>query len=201
MSDQVPTNVEEKILNAASDLFSQLGFQAVGVDLIAKQSAVAKMTLYRRFKSKNELIALYLEEQDRKVSRWFESVLRPYYGDPQAQIVAVFDALQLKVSDEFFPGCPFQIAASEFPALDDPIHDIALTHKQSVLRRFSTLALEANAADPAALSNQLMLLYEGALSVSRMFGGASPAENLGDAARALVADTSAKKKKKKKKKK
>ncbi|HMN11687.1 MAG TPA: TetR/AcrR family transcriptional regulator, partial [Bellilinea sp.] len=85
---------DEKILSTARALFTQLGFRAVGVDLIAKESGVSKMTMYRHFKSKEEVIAIYLEEQDQLVQKWFDSVILPYHGSPREQIIAIFDELQ-----------------------------------------------------------------------------------------------------------
>jgi len=190
------TITDEKMLSTARTLFTQLGFRAVGVDLIAKESGVSKMTMYRHFKSKEEVIAIYLEEQDQAVQKWFDSVTLPFHGKPRDQIIAIFDELQKSVRDEFYPGCPFQTAASEFPELDNPTHKLALQHKQSVLDRFVKLALDAGSAAPDKLANQLMLLYEGTLSSARMFGPENPARNAAKAAKILLNDSLGKKRKK-----
>src|SRR5829696_8002052 len=78
----------ERILAAASDLFYRLGIRAVGVEAIAEAAQTNKMTLYRHFGSKDELIAAYLQRlADQSVTSW-ERREAEYPGDPLGQLRA-----------------------------------------------------------------------------------------------------------------
>ncbi|MEO7909099.1 MAG: helix-turn-helix domain-containing protein [Roseiflexaceae bacterium] len=175
----------EKILHTASKLFYQRGFQAVGIDMIVAESGVAKMTLYRHFASKDDLIAAYLERSNQQFWVWLDAAVA-HVAAPKARLVAIFEAVgRVAISPECL-GCTFQGAAAEFPALDHPGHQVALAHKQQVRRRLKDLAEQAGLRDSAALANQLLMLMDGAWVGARMFGSANPATDLSAAARSLI---------------
>ena len=68
------TKTREQLLSTAADLFYREGFRAIGVDTISAVSGVSKMTLYRQFQSKDELIVAYLNESNAQFWEWFEAV-------------------------------------------------------------------------------------------------------------------------------
>ena len=175
----------ERILVTAGELFYRHGFQAVGIDTIVAESGVAKMTLYRHFSSKDELISAYLERSNQQFWDWLESATAAATA-PRAKILAIFAAVgDLSASPQCL-GCTFQGAAAEFPAQSHPGHQVALAHKQAVTRLFHDLAVEAGLRDPEALSNQLLLLMDGAWTAARMFGPLNPGRYAAQAAAALV---------------
>jgi AcrR family transcriptional regulator len=176
----------ERILEAAAPLFYRDGFQAVGVDTIVAESGVAKMTLYRHFPSKDELIAAYLERANAEFWDWLNGAM-DRVDDPEAKLVAVFESVSKLSTDPHCLGCTFQASAAEFPDLDHPGHRVALAHKTRVIERFAELADAARLRSPDALARQLFLLMEGAWMSIRMFGGKSPAADVVDAAQALIA--------------
>ena len=176
----------DRVLATASELFYRRGFSAVGVDEIVSQSGVAKMTLYRHFPSKDELIAAYLERADEAFSMWFESALARA-TDPRAQLLAVFEALAELATSSVCLGCTFQGSAAEFPDARHPAHRIALAHKVRVRRRLSDLARQASLRHPDVLAGQLLLLMDGAWVAARMFGPDNPGVYVADAAEALIA--------------
>lgn len=176
------------ILATAADLFFREGYRAVGVDAIAEQSGVAKMTLYRHFSSKDDLIVAFLEDAHAGFEAWFDGAIAPAAGDPKRQLLALFDALVALCKSPACHGCAFINASAEFPAADHPGHAAALAHKRAIRERLRGLAQAAGASDPEALAAQLALLMDGAFAAVRMYGrtSASPAREAARAARTLL---------------
>jgi len=179
-------STRQRILDVAGDLFHRRGFRAVGVDTIVKASGVAKMTLYRHFRSKDDLVVAYLEEVNRLFWDWLNKAAEPYPEQPRLQLIAIFEALQNLVTTPQCYGCPFLAAAAEFPEPDSPGHAAALAHKQSVRARLCDLARQAGARNPETLADQLLLLLDGAFAAVRMFGPDNPGANVASAATALI---------------
>ncbi len=183
---QTNPSARERILDTASQLFYRHGFQAVGIDTIIAEAGVAKMTLYRHFAAKDDLIVAYLERSNQQFWGWLEGEIAAV-ADPAAQLLAIFAAVGRLVRSPHCLGCTFQAIAVEFPSLDYRGHQVALAHKQALIERFRRLAEQANLRDPAALANQLLLLMDGAWVSARMFGSANPATEVAAAAQALIA--------------
>ena len=176
--------VRERILETASRLFYRHGFVSVGVDTITAEAGVAKMSLYRHFASKDDLIVAYLERSNEQFWTWFDGALGE--GAPRDQLVRVFDELGNFATSPACFGCMFQLAAADFPDAEHPANRIALAHKRAVLERLRDLGAQAGSADPDALAAQLLLLMDGAFVASRMFHDSSPAAHVGPAATALI---------------
>ena len=180
-----PRSARQKILDVASKRFYRDGFRAVGIDTIIAESGVAKMTLYRHFPSKDDLIVAYLERANQQFWEWFEAALG--HGSPREQLLALFEGVQQLALSPTCYGCTFQHAAADFPTPDHPGHRVALAHKQAVLARLQSLAVAAAAADPGLLAAQLLLLMDGAFVATRMFGPDNHAAHVAQAATALIA--------------
>ena len=176
---------KDKVFQTASHLFFKHGYRAVGVDTLAAESGIGKMTLYRHYPSKDDLIMAYLRDSDELFWSNFEQITKDA-PNARGKLMAFFQALQDYVQTPACYGCPFLNVATEYPETDYPGHQVALEHKQSVRARFRQLAKEAGAEKPDVLADQLFLLMDGAYMASRMFGTKNPAEHLADAARALI---------------
>jgi AcrR family transcriptional regulator len=179
-------SARDRILDTASELFYRDGYHAVGIDTIVERSGVAKMTLYRHFPSKDELIAAYLGRANAEFTVWLEAAMAGA-RDPEAKLVAAFRATAKLATSARCLGCTFQAAASEFPELDHPGHRVALEHKERILARLAGLARDARLRSPDVLAEQLLLLMDGAWVAARMFGPNSHASSVDEAARALIA--------------
>jgi AcrR family transcriptional regulator len=175
----------EKIFQTASRLFYQNGYRAVGVDTIASESGIGKMTLYRHFPSKDDLIVAYLRDSDEFFWASFEQITKDA-ATPHEKLLAFFESLQDYVTTPACYGCPFLNISTEYPETDYPGHQTAIEHKQSVRARFRQLAGEAGAKNPEVLADQLFLLMDGAYMAARMFGAKNPASHLAEAARVLI---------------
>jgi len=179
------SDARERILETAERLFYRDGYRAVGVDTIIAESGVAKMTLYRHFGSKDELIAAFLERANHQLLEWIEGLIGPH-GDPRAALIAVFDGVAKLASSPECLGCAFVGAAAEFPEPEHPGHRVALEHKRAVAARLSELAEAAGARDPQELAEELLLVMDGAWSASRVFGPGNHGTRAAEAARTLI---------------
>jgi AcrR family transcriptional regulator len=155
------TPAGERLLDAASELFYTRGLHAVGVDLIAETAGTTKKTLYDRFGSKDELIAMYLR---RRFERWQDHVTRWLAGTTGDRVLAVFDALEDWFGDH---GCAFINAHAEIGRSDHPAIAVILAEKQWMRDLYERLATEAGAPGTGPA---LHLLHEGAM-VARTVGG------------------------------
>lgn len=178
-------DARERILATASRLFYERGFQGVGVDEIVAKSGVAKMTLYRHFPSKDDLIVWYLAQSNDAFCDWFERALQSA-DEPLDKLVAVFRALAKLAQSPECLGCSFQVSAAEFPDPRHPAHAVAVRHKRDIRARFARLAREARVRDPAGLADQLLMLMDGAWVAARMFKRGNPPAHLLSAATALI---------------
>jgi AcrR family transcriptional regulator len=176
---------KDKVFHTAARLFYQHGYRAIGVDTLAAESGIGKMTLYRHYPSKDDLIVAYLADSHKIFWKNFEEVTK-HASTPRAKLLAFFESLQEYVKTSACYGCPFLNVATEYPETDYPGHQAAIEHKQSVRARFRDLAREAGAREPEALAAQLFLLMDGAYMAARMFGTKNPASHLASAAKTLI---------------
>src|SRR5436309_14026324 len=95
----------ERILAAASDLFYRHGIRAVGVEAIAEAADTNKMTLYRHFSSKDELVAECLRQSAKTADACWERLQKLHPGDELAQLGAWFREMADHVADADERGC------------------------------------------------------------------------------------------------
>jgi AcrR family transcriptional regulator len=185
---QTKERVRDRIMRTASALFYCRGIHAVGVDAIASEAGTNKMSFYRNFSSKDELVAQYLREAEAEAWGWWDETVAAHAGDPRAQVEALFGLLFKKTCTEGSRGCALANAAVEITDADHPARPIIEKYKADMRRRFGGLAREMHARDADALGDALMLLWEGSyLSRLTCHSEHGPAENAAKAARTLIA--------------
>ncbi|MBP2229140.1 AcrR family transcriptional regulator [Azospirillum agricola] len=180
------TPARERILDTAAELFYREGIRAVGVDTIIARSGVAKMSLYRNFASKEDLVRAYLERNAALHRDWWDRVVARHPGDPVAQLKALFVSLGHWIEHPQFRGCPFTNAASELRDPDNPARGVALAQKRAVRDRLRALAVAAGAADPDRLAGHLQVLMEGAYSAGQTLGPDGDSGMVASAAAVLI---------------
>lgn len=154
----------DRILDTASKLFYQRGIRATGVDGIAADSGMTKMTLYACFGSKQELVRAYLARRDQRWRDWFKgAVERHSHRDPAQRPLAVFDALAERFVDPQFRGCAFINAMAELGDREDPGYLAAIEHKARVQDYVRDLLKDSGYRDTGALAKRFMLLIDGAM--------------------------------------
>jgi AcrR family transcriptional regulator len=177
----------DRVFEVAADLFYQGSIRAAGVDTIVKQAGVAKISLYRSFASKDDLIVAYLETRNADYWRGIDRILAVKRTDPRAQLRALIGYVAGRATTPGYRGCPFINYASEFPDASHPGHRIVDENKREMRRRLLDLTKAIGARRPAQLADALFLLIEGAYASSRTLGGRhGPAANLLWAADTLV---------------
>ncbi|MHA7235469.1 TetR/AcrR family transcriptional regulator, partial [Burkholderia pseudomallei] len=166
---------QQHLLRAAEELFYQEGVRAVGVDAVVERAGVNKMSLYRQFASKDELVLAYLERMDACFFERFDTSVAKHPGKPKAQLVQYFDDLAQRASQPGYRGCPFVNVAAEFPDLDHPARRAVAANKDRLMARLVALTEAAGAREPQALAGALALLIEGIYAASQTYRpGASP---------------------------
>jgi len=159
-----PKTGRDRLAAAAIELFYRQGFHAVGIDSVLQHAGVTKTTFYKHFESKDDLILTAMKTRDQwEFQAWIRAVKQLAGDDPRAQLLAVFDVLDLWFNDPDFGGCIFINAASEFPNPNDPIHQAASEHKIKNRDLFRELAAQAGATDPDAFADRYTALVEGTL--------------------------------------
>lgn len=152
----------ERILHAARKLFYSHGIRAVGVEAIAEAAATNKMTLYRHFGSKDELIAAYLTQLAREGDDVWERLAREHPGDPGAQLEGWIKYVEKILTDGGERGCAVANAAVELREIAHPARQIIDDYKTRKRDRLVALFREAGYAEPDQLADEVFLLFEGA---------------------------------------
>jgi len=176
----------DHLLAVAQKMFCATGFHNVSVDAIINHAGVARMTLYKNFKSKEELIVATLRREDKLFRQWLVASVEARSTHPEDRIAQLFLALYERFAEEGYYGCAFIRASIEFPDPHHPIHCAAREHKEMIRSHLRGLASEAGARNPFALAEQLYILFEGAITASQLHGEPWPADYAGQAAQHLV---------------
>jgi AcrR family transcriptional regulator len=180
-------DVRQRILDTASTLFYERGVRAVGVDLVVDESGVAKTSLYRHFRTKDDLIVAFLEREDVEFWAQWDEVAARHADDPVAELEAHMRRLGKRLARANYRGCPQINVAAEFAEADHPSRTVSRTHMQALRKRLADIARRAGAARPGELAAQLGVLVNGAfVSASLLSPDEAPRVLLGSA-RALLA--------------
>ena len=153
----------EQLIEAALRLFNTGGFKATGIEQILAEAGVAKMTLYKHFRSKDDLVLAALRRRDEEWRAWFSREVEARSPDPAGRLIAIFDVAEMWFEDPAFNGCYFIRASGEFSDGEDPVHQACVEHGRLVTRYLSGLAEQAGATSPESLARQLLLLFNGAV--------------------------------------
>lgn len=176
----------DRIFETAKELFYQHGIRAVGVDAIAASADATKMTLYRNFPSKDELVAEILREEVKEYWSWWDEIVCAHAGDPRGTLVAIIEAYAEELAgEENCYGCALANAAIELHDETHPARKVAVEHRLELRRRFAELAREAG-ADDQDLADGLMMLIEGCSTSRATLGARSPAQSLARIGRKLI---------------
>lgn len=182
-----PKRARDRIFAVADELFYRQGIRAVGVDAIAKEAGVAKISLYRAFPSKDDLIVAYLADRNADYWQRWDRAFAKHEGDPRAQLRAMMEYLADRTTAPDYRGCPFTNDATEFPEPSHPGRRVAEENKRELRRRLLRLAEALGAPDPKTLADGLVLLVEGAYAISQTLRGrGGPGHAIVWAAEALV---------------
>jgi AcrR family transcriptional regulator len=157
-------DARERILSSAYTLFCRHGIRAVGVDTIIERSGVAKMTVYRHFGSKDDLVLAVLDRREQLWTRkWLEREVRRRAERPVDRLLAIFDVFDEWFHRRDFEGCLFVNALLEIDDRKHPIHIACREQLARIRELLIELATEAGVADPDDFARQWHILMKGSI--------------------------------------
>jgi AcrR family transcriptional regulator len=159
-------SARERLLAAAFELFYREGVNNVGIDRVIEHAGVAKASLYSNFGSKDELVRAYLKEMhQRRVTRVMERIAK--HRSPRERLLAVFDGVAESAAKPGYKGCAFVRTDAEMP-MGGPAKEVIDEARAWMRDLFTQLAREAGARNAPALAQQLVLIYDGAITAASM---------------------------------
>lgn len=177
-------STRERILAAASELFYAHGIRATSADRIIEQVGITKVTFYRHFRTKSDLVVAYLEQQAAGEREWIEHV--HHKGDPVGSLRTLATDIGAASCSPGFRGCAFINAAAEFSDSEDPVRGVVDDHRRWMLGTFAEIAADAKVSDTDSTARQLMILRDGAMVNGYLGDAASVADSLGAAFTSIV---------------
>ena len=180
------SDARKRILETADRLFYQDGVRAVGIDRIIAEAGVAKMSLYKHFPSKDDLILAVLKYREEGVLGFFRSAMERHGKNGKSPLRAFFAALKDFFESPGFRGCPFQNAAIE---LADPAHpgtEFVRGHKQRFSEFLRGLVEDTVGKAAPKVAPAVNILVEGAVVTAVIQGNPEAADVARDAALRLV---------------
>jgi AcrR family transcriptional regulator len=189
-NEQIPPR--ERLLAVAADLFYRHGIRAVGVEAIAEAAGTNKMTLYRHFTSKDELVAEYLRQTAKLADACWDRLEQAHPGDARAQLRAWLAEMADHLANTDERGCALANAAVELPEKDHPARRVIEEFKVAQRTRLIRLCRAAGLSEPDMLADELHLLLEGARVTSQSVGADGLGARLVRMGEAMIAAHAAK---------
>jgi AcrR family transcriptional regulator len=179
--------VREKLVEAAYELFGRQGIRAVGVDTIIERAGVAKMTFYRHFPSKEDLVLAFLDRRDQLWTReWLEKEIKQRATTPREQLLVIFDLFEEWFQRDDFEGCSFiRTMLETFGPKENKVLSAARWHLANIRHLVQGLAEEAGLREPDELARNVQLLMAGSI-VAAGYGDTQAARRARRAAEVLI---------------
>jgi len=177
----------DKVLSAASRLFYANGVRAVGIEWIVSESGVSKTSLYRHFQTKDELVAAFLEREDREFWQQWAGVVAAA-TNPRSELMSLLAWIGKCVSRDGYRGCPQINVAAEFADPEHPARKIGRRNKVAMLERLRDIVGRIGVTRPDDTSDQLLLLIDGAFTSDGRLSGTDAVRILQNGADALLGD-------------
>lgn len=165
------------VLDTAERLFSGRSSRSVGMDELVRETGLGKMTVYRLFKSKDDLVGAYLSRKAATLLGYIDSQLGGYADDPRGALLAVVDVVEKDVTRTGFRGCPFTNVSSEYDDPQHPARSAAADYKYELHMRLVHLAEELVPGHGDDLASQLHLIIDGMQLSGGLLGPDGPASH------------------------
>lgn len=177
----------DRIVDAANTLFYSEGIRAVSVDAIAEKAGLTKRTLYYHFRSKDDLIAAYLEVRDQPNLKLFAKWFAQTDGTLAQKVEGIFTHLAKSARHHKWKGCGFLRTAAELANMPGhPAMKIGAAHKKKFESWLEDIFDQHGLRNPGHLARQIMVLMDGAFSTMLVHNDTDYIEEAGHAAAALV---------------
>jgi len=182
---KMPTR--ERILAAATDLFYARGLRSVSADKIIERAGITKVTFYRHFRTKDDLIVAYLERQAERERDDAAATLARAGGDVDEAIRLFAESVGAVSCAPGFRGCPFINAAAEYADQDHPVRQTVAAHRRWFKAVLAEMIAPLGLAESASIADQLVMLRDGAMVSGYLGDPATVSRSLYRAARAIIA--------------
>jgi AcrR family transcriptional regulator len=187
LSDSPRTPPRQRILDAADDLFRRVGIRGVGVEALAEAAGTNKMTLYRHFASKDELVAEWVRGIVEKKEAQWEEIAAAHPGDPEAQLVDWSRRVAKAFAEmEERGGSALGNALAELPEPDHPARRVIDGFRIREHERVLRLCREADFPEADLAADQFYMMIEGAKACVQCIGLKRVGEHLMRSVDALI---------------
>ena len=176
----------DELVRRALEVFYRNGFHSTGMDMLAAECGVSKTSIYKHFRTKEDLILAVLRLRDENFRNWLFRRMDELGSTAQEKLLAMFDALDEWFGERGFRGCMFIKASAEYQDPADAIHAQSTAHKRLLFDHVVTLARQSGAASAEDLAHQLLLLKEGAIVMAVLGRGQNASRDAKRAAGRLV---------------
>ena len=174
------------VLDTAERLFATRSSRSVGMDELVRETGLGKMTVYRLFKSKDDLVGAYLARKAATVLAFIDAELARLEGDPRAALLSVVDVVERDVTSAGFRGCPFTNVSSEYDDPEHPARSAAADYKFELHARLERLADQVVPGNGEDLAAQVHLIIDGMYLSGGLLGPDGPAAHGRQLAEQLV---------------
>ena len=190
MQNIPPPSTRDRIIAAANKLFYGEGIRAVSVDAVAERAGITKKTVYYHFKSKDDLIAAYMESRDQPnltlFAKWFEETP----GSVADKTAAIFLNLARNACHPKWKGCGFLRTAAELANLPGhPAIAIGSAHKKKFEHWLAGKYAAAGIASPDLAARSIALVLDGVFSTMLIHRDPTYAETAADTVRLILSNT------------
>ena len=181
------SKTREKILDAATHLFYGEGIRAVSVDAVSEKAGITKKTLYYHFKSKDELVAAYLQSQDQPTLALFQRWFDESEGTVADKIRGIFERFAIAADRPRWKGCGFLRTTAELARTPGhPAIRVGAEHKKRFEAWFAEVLAHEGVVEPAPVARKLIVLFDGAATVMLIHRDPEYVLSAGDVAAELV---------------
>lgn len=178
--------VRDRILNAATALFYAEGIRAVSADKIIQAAGITKVTFYRYFPSKDDLVVAYLENRAAWERAGISHVLARAANHPSIALGLVARALGDEACTPGFRGCAFLNAGAEYPDPGHPVRVVVDEHRRWGIRTAREVLEKIGVPDAESVAEELMMLRDGAMISGYVSDPSTVGQNLFKAGRAVI---------------
>jgi AcrR family transcriptional regulator len=179
-------SMRERIIEAAAELFYAQGIRAVSADKIIAKVGITKVTFYRHFPGKDDLVVAYLERRAQQERDAVEGARRATPGAPADAFRLISEGIGAESCTPGFRGCPFINAAAEYADASHPVRKVVDSHRRWFKGAFEDILSELGVTDVPAAADQLVMLRDGAMVGGYLGDPQTVARLLFNAGRAVI---------------
>lgn len=163
MVERGGSEVRQRLLLAATELFYAEGLRATGVERVVEHASTTKVSFYRHFTSKDHLVVEYLRVLAEGEQGGMRAAIDEAGARPDRALELLGAHLEAASRSAGFRGCPFINAAAEYPDSNSIVRQAIHEHRERCRRLFEEMIEPLGLADPEGVAADLMLLRDGVM--------------------------------------